>query len=78
MVVVLMAGLETSAGRGPGRSGWRRASMCSGGECVEVATEDDGVQLRNSADPASRLRISRGEWHAFVVGVKAGEFDDLE
>jgi Domain of unknown function (DUF397) len=36
------------------------------------------VVVRNSADPdGTRVTMSRDEWHAFVAGVKKGEFDDI-
>ena len=46
--------------------------------CVAVARAPDGsVAVRRSQDPdsAESLEFSRGEWSAFVEGVKAGEFD---
>jgi hypothetical protein len=50
-----------------------RSSFCSGGNCVEVAIEAEGVTCR---DTSGGLTIySHDEWRAFVAGVKAGEFD---
>jgi Domain of unknown function (DUF397) len=62
----------------PRRSGtvWQRASFCGGGECVEVAQQRDVIMLRDSKDPSGPvLRYTRAEWEAFVLGVKAGEFE---
>jgi len=45
---------------------------------VEVASLGDGVALRDSKDQDGPvLRFTREEWSAFLVGAKAGEFDDL-
>jgi len=46
--------------------------------CVEAAeTPEDTVAVRHSRDTNSKnvLEFTREEWHAFVRGVKAGEFD---
>jgi hypothetical protein len=57
---------------------WRRSSRCASRECVEVGTQDGMVLVRDSKDPSGGvLRYSFDEWRAFVVGVRAGEFDDL-
>jgi hypothetical protein len=47
------------------------------GNCVEVAgLRDGGVAVRNSRDPDGLvLRFTPGEWHAFLGGVRNGEFD---
>lgn len=46
-------------------------------DCVEVALLPDGGALtRDSKDPHGPThRFNRGEWAAFLAGVKAGEFD---
>jgi len=55
---------------------WRRSSYCSNNGCVEVAIERDEVRVRDSKRPGSAdLVYDRGEWLAFIAGVKAGEFD---
>lgn len=59
---------------------WRKATASNSfSNCVEVAPlPDGGVALRNSRDKNGPvLRYTRGEWEAFVLGAKAGEFDDL-
>jgi Domain of unknown function (DUF397) len=60
---------------------WRKSSFSgdNGGACVEVApTRDDAVAVRHSKDPDGPvITYTRGEFRAFVAGVKAGEFDDL-
>jgi predicted secreted Zn-dependent protease len=58
--------------------GWRRASFCGGGECVEVGAQDDMIVVRDSKEPSGfTLRYSKTEWQAFIAGVKAGEFDSF-
>ncbi len=63
---------------------WRKSSFStgdtSGGECVEVAElPSGGVAVRNSTlgDASPVVHYTRAELRAFVLGVKAGEFDDL-
>ena len=58
--------------------GWRRASFCSAGECIEVAKRDGMIVLRDSKDPRGGvLAYSVDEFRAFARGIRAGEFDDL-
>jgi hypothetical protein len=47
------------------------------GNCVEVASLPDGeIGVRNSRDSTGPvLRFTSGEWHAFIGGVRNGEFD---
>ncbi len=66
----------------PGRpgsgSGWVKSSFSfSNGNCVEVASLADGeVGVRNSRDSGGPvLRFTPEEWHAFLGGVRNGEFD---
>ena len=68
---------KTGLEREAARPAWRRASICNGGECVEVASAGDGILLRHSTYPDTEVTVSGAEWRAFVAGVKAGEFDDL-
>ncbi|MFW0871100.1 MAG: DUF397 domain-containing protein [Patescibacteria group bacterium] len=44
--------------------------------CVEVASVDEGVAVRDSKDPdKGALYFTHAEWSAFTAGVKDGEFD---
>ncbi|OYV63501.1 MAG: hypothetical protein B7X03_01645 [Parcubacteria group bacterium 21-58-10] len=44
--------------------------------CVAVKMEGGSVMVRDTKDPAkATLTYTRGEWDAFIKGVKAGEFD---
>jgi hypothetical protein len=45
---------------------------------VEGATVDGLAAIRSSRNPAGpALLFDKGEWTAFIAGVKAGEFDTL-
>lgn len=58
---------------------WRKSSFSNGSggnNCVEVMPMTYGIYVRHSAHPEGRpIDFTRGEWEAFVQGVKAGEFD---
>lgn len=57
---------------------WRKArrSAGNGGACVEVATVDGRVAVRDSKNPAGpKLGFTHVQWAASVAGVKAGRFD---
>jgi hypothetical protein len=57
---------------------WQRSSRCGSSTCVEVAQIGDRVAIRDSKRPdAPFLEYSREEWHAFLTGMKAGEFDHV-
>lgn len=59
-------------------SNWVKSSLSfSNGNCVEVASLADGeIGVRNSRDSdGAVLRFTPGEWHAFLGGVRNGEFD---
>jgi len=69
-------------GNPPGRPGsgayWVKSSLSfSNGNCVEVANLPDGeIGVRNSRDSEGPvLRFTSAEWHAFLGGVRNGEFD---
>jgi len=68
----------------PGRQGsgshWIKSSLSySNSNCVEVAGLPDGkVGVRHSKDSESPvLRFTSDEWHAFLGGVRNGEFDSF-
>jgi len=57
---------------------WTKSSLSfSNGNCVEVASlPGDEIGIRDSKDSAGPiLRFTPGEWHAFLGGVRNGEFD---
>lgn len=61
------------------RAAWRKSSRSgdNGGNCVEVASNLPGiVAVRDSKNPnGPALVFTPDEWHAFLSGVKLGEFD---
>jgi hypothetical protein len=57
---------------------WVKSSLSfSNGNCVEVASlADSEIGVRNSRDAEGAvLRFTPAEWHAFLGGVRNGEFD---
>ncbi|AOS63310.1 DUF397 domain-containing protein [Actinoalloteichus hymeniacidonis] len=63
---------------------WRKSSFSGGGgtgggNCVEAAALPDGrIAIRNSKNPDDGTAyFTRTEIHAWLQGIKAGEFDDL-
>ena len=59
---------------------WVKSSLSfSNGNCVEVASlPDGGIGVRNSRDSEGPvLRFTSDEWHAFLGGVRNGEFDSF-
>ena len=58
---------------------WRKSSFSAEGACVEMAKcPDGGVAVRNSNNPAAGMvTFTRAEIEAFLLGAKAGEFDDM-
>ncbi len=69
---------------GPGRPGtgsdWIKSSLSfSNSNCVEVTNLPHGeVGVRDSKDSEGPvLRFTPGEWHAFLGGVRSGEFDSF-
>lgn len=72
--------MPTRPGSGQPGSGlnWVKSSLSfSNSNCVEVADlPDGGVGVRHSKDTEGRmLQFTPGEWHAFLGGVRNGEFD---
>ena len=57
---------------------WVKSSLSlSNGNCVEVASlPGGGIGVRNSRDrEGAVLAFTPAEWHAFLGGVRNGEFD---
>jgi hypothetical protein len=56
---------------------WFKSSASAAGNCVEVAhLPGGGVAVRDSKDRGKIPHLyTRGEWEAFLVGAKSGEFD---
>ena len=56
---------------------WFKSSFSSAnGQCVETARlPDDGMAVRDSKSRRTAVLVfTKGEWDAFLAGVKAGEF----
>ena len=60
-------------------TGWHKSTLSSGGDnCVEVGFGDDGTIGVRDTKQSGRgpvLVFTADEWHAFVGGVRGGEFD---
>jgi Domain of unknown function (DUF397) len=58
---------------------WRKARRSAGnGACVEVASFEETVAVRDSKDPnGPYLTLDQDEWNVFLHGAKAGKFDGL-
>ena len=56
---------------------WIKSSYSANeGQCVEIATLDNGTAIRDSKDPAGPvLRFTSAQWRAFLGAVKAGKHD---
>lgn len=56
---------------------WRKSTHSNGsGNCVEVATVDGIVAVRDSKDPhGPALVFTPARWADFVTGVHGGRFD---
>ena len=61
-----------------------KSSMCNGAikdYCITAdidPTDHDIVMITATEIPAQPIvRATRGEWDAFIAGVKDGDFDDL-
>lgn len=62
----------------PPVSGWIKSSLSfANGNCVEVTGLPGGeIGVRNSRDASGAvLSFTPDEWHAFLGGVRNGEFD---
>ncbi|CAM5442350.1 MULTISPECIES: DUF397 domain-containing protein [Streptomyces] len=58
---------------------WQKSSFSGGGgeNCIEVATHEGSIVMRESDDPSSTITTSRAKMAAFIAGMKNGEFDHL-
>jgi hypothetical protein len=53
---------------------WQRSSFCGGGgnNCVELASTEDGIALREGESPAKVLTTCSGALGVLLHSVKAG------
>jgi hypothetical protein len=58
---------------------WRKAQRSTAnGQCVEIASADGRVAIRDSKDPDGPILVyTRAEFSAFLEGAGNGEFDQL-
>jgi len=57
---------------------WHRSRACADTACVEAASEEENVFLRDAKKPDNAvLCFTRAEWDAFLTGAKAGDFDSV-
>jgi hypothetical protein len=55
---------------------WRTSTRSGNNGCVEVAFVQGQVAVRDSKDRSGPVLVfTAHEWHAFLSGVRAGEFD---
>lgn len=56
---------------------YTKSSFSGAGGCVEVRQLPDGtIGLRDSKNPGKAPHVfTQPEWHAFILGVQAQEFD---
>ncbi|MFC9428609.1 DUF397 domain-containing protein [Streptomyces sp. NPDC056987] len=55
---------------------WQKSSFSGDGNgCVHLAADDGSIKLVESDDPDVILTTTPEKLHAFILGVKAGEFD---
>lgn len=55
---------------------WRTSTRSSATNCVEVATLDGHVAVRDSKDRGGPvLMFTQNPWREFLAATKAGEFD---
>jgi hypothetical protein len=74
------AALRSSHERPSSGFDWIKSSLSyANGNCVEVASLPGGeIGVRNSRDSGGLvLRFTPDEWHAFLGGVRNGEFDSF-
>jgi len=65
--------------QGPDPAWFKSSLSFANGDCVEVANLPGGqIGVRDSKDAAGPvLRFTSEEWHAFLGGVRNGEFGSL-
>ena len=58
------------------RAVWRTSTYSGGNGCVEVASVDGQVGVRDSKDREGPMLVfTANEWEAFIGGARDGEFE---
>jgi hypothetical protein len=56
---------------------WHQGRQCEAGACIELASLNEAIMVRSSANPDAVLTMSRDEWQKFLADLKDGLFDQL-
>lgn len=58
---------------------WRKSSFSTNEDdnCIELAAHEGDILIREGDDPGVIVRTTPEKLHAFLKGVKGGQFDDL-
>ena len=56
----------------PATAAWRKSSRCDGGNCVEVASYEAGVAIRDSRVPDTHLTVDRASGRQLLQAVRSG------
>lgn len=59
---------------------WQKSSFSGADDnqsCIELAPVDGSIRVRESDEPEIVVTTSVAKLRAFILGVKAGEFDHL-
>ncbi|MFE3016975.1 DUF397 domain-containing protein [Streptomyces sp. NPDC059256] len=56
---------------------WQKSTFSGANDpnCVEIASQDNTILIRESDSPTAVITTDRAKLAAFIQGVKAGEFD---
>jgi Domain of unknown function (DUF397) len=55
---------------------WHCGRSCESGACIEIASLDQSIAVRDSASPEGPvLTCTSQQWEVFVAAVKDGAFD---
>jgi len=56
---------------------WKKVTRCGNTSCVEIASHDGGVAIRDSKDPLGpRLTFTRAAWAGFRAALASGILGD--